>query len=107
MPEGIEIEVDIDEDALALLDWFTGIDDMIRMPDTWLGTDVISEVANARGLFRPPQLFKSGHVCVNGGRGTMLCMCMHNPPRCGAWQCSRYGLADDACMGGAGCVCGV
>ena len=100
MPEGVELEVDIDEDAPALLDWFAGIDDLIRMPDTWLGTDVIGEVANPGGWFGPPKFFSPGHVCSNGKRGAKLCMCMHEPPRCGAWQCSRSSLASGACTDG-------
>ena len=107
VPEEVELEVDIDEDAPALLDWFAGIDDLIRMPDTWLGTDVIGEVANTGGWFRPPKFFSPGHVCSNGKRGAKLCMCMHEPPRCGAWQCSRSSLASGACTDGAGCACGV
>ena len=107
VPEEVELEVDIDEDAPALLDWFAGIDDLIRMPDTWLGTDVIGEVANPGGWFRPPKFFSPGHVCSNGKRGAKLCMCMHEPPRCGAWQCSRSSLASGACTDGAGCACGV
>ena len=98
---------DTHSNAPALLDWFAGIDNLIRMPDTWLGTDVIGEVANPGGWFRPPKFFSPGHVCSNGKRGAKLCMCMHEPPRCGAWQCSRSSLASGACTDGAGCACGV
>ena len=107
VPEEVELEVDIDEDAPALLDWFAGIDDLIRMPDTWLGTDVIGEVANPRGWFKSPKFFSPDHVCSNGKRGVKLCMCIHEPPRCGGWQCSRSYLTNGACTDGAGCACGV
>ena len=40
------------------------------------------------------------HLCCH-----KLVMCMHEPPRCAAWQCSRHELAGCACGAGERCGC--
>ena len=45
------------------------------------------------------------HVCDKEEPGLKLCMCMHMPARCEAWQCSKSDVADEPCNGGMRCTC--